>query len=594
MRIRDILFEFAPSGGGDSGNYFQALASAWYNGTFDTGSLQKGIKSQEDVERLLNRGIVCPDGKTRKLHIDYNANFDGVEIYSDDYYEYGDHDDTIDSRTGQKWGPYDFMAFSDEDLSEGLNEFVTPQAVAQDPGLEREKDVDVIFFGKMPRDYAAETAWAALEEVLPAEYPAGSEKAQEKVYEVNQNGGAVVTTKPLSVAKKLVATFTGYGIKSRINGNLNEFAADDGDSGEDDALRKYARMWWNGDDATQQQIERALAKMGWEIGEDEGGYDNGGVFVVRAGDVNGRSYESWAAEDLTEGSLEEVDRRGFLKGVGATAVAGGAGYVSGVRKVQNTTLARVLGKLNGFLKPLKASKVKDKWSYELITRTQELIQKYKIDSDIYNDDLYSFGENQGERAYSMAFRNGIQTSQDREKYEAMLFELSADLMNATSFHGKYINKESVNQGVAEGELDEKSTSQAQFRTMAAAAHDPKFAKKVGIKPSVAREFNRADTGQDYKSLPKKATEGATVTTTPGSIEPGGAVDNFKQQMANNTERGMAEGNRKSEPPEADYSDDYQDMVKRVKKLAGLGPLKTQYDPNKRVYRNMPTAVQPRK
>jgi hypothetical protein len=60
------------------------------------------------------------------------------------------------------------------------------------------------------------------------------------------------------------------------------------------------------------------------------------------------------------------------------------------------------------------------------------------------------------------------------------------------------------QGVAEGALDEKSTSQAQFRTMAAAAHDPKFAKKVGIKQSVAREFNQADRGQSYKSLPKKA------------------------------------------------------------------------------------------
>ena len=150
------------------------------------------------------------------------------------------------------------------------------------------------------------------------------------------------------------------------------------------------------------------------------------------------------------------------------------------------------------------------------------------------------------------------------------------------------------QGIAEGDLNEKSISQAQFRTMAAAAHDPEFAKKVGIKPSVAREFNRADKDQDYKDLPKKATEGAPVTTTPGSIDPGGAVDNFKQQMANNTERDMAEGNRKPEPPEADYGDDYQDMVKRVKKLAGLGPLKTQYDPAKRVYRNMPTAVQPKK
>jgi hypothetical protein len=59
------------------------------------------------------------------------------------------------------------------------------------------------------------------------------------------------------------------------------------------------------------------------------------------------------------------------------------------------------------------------------------------------------------------------------------------------------------QGVAEGSLEEKSTSQAQFRTMAAAAHDPAFARKVGIKQSVAKEFNKADKGQSYKSLPKK-------------------------------------------------------------------------------------------
>jgi hypothetical protein len=30
--------------------------------------------------------------------------------------------------------------------------------------------------------------------------------------------------------------------------------------------------------------------------------------------------------------------------------------------------------------------------------------------------------------------------------------------------------------------------------MAAAAHDPAFAKKVGIPPSVAQDFNKADKG----------------------------------------------------------------------------------------------------
>ena len=112
------LNEFAPSdGGGDSGNYFQALASAWYNGTFDSGSLEKGIKSQEDVERLLQRGIVCPDGVTRKFDIGYNSNFDGVVISSDDYYEHADHDET-DSRTGKPFGPYDYMEFGGEELDE--------------------------------------------------------------------------------------------------------------------------------------------------------------------------------------------------------------------------------------------------------------------------------------------------------------------------------------------------------------------------------------------------------------------------------------------------------------------------------------------
>ena len=60
----------------------------------------------------------------------------------------------------------------------------------------------------------------------------------------------------------------------------------------------------------------------------------------------------------------------------------------------------------------------------------------------------------------------------------------------------------------------------------------------------------------------------------------------------NQKHGVAEG--KPREKEADYGDDYQDMVSRVKKLAGMGPLKTVYDPAKRVYKNVPTAVQPKK
>ena len=58
----------------------------------------------------------------------------------------------------------------------------------------------------------------------------------------------------------------------------------------------------------------------------------------------------------------------------------------------------------------------------------------------------------------------------------------------------------------EKQVNEKSKSQAQFRTMAAVAHNPEFAKKVGISQKVGKEFHKADKGVDYKSLPKKVDE----------------------------------------------------------------------------------------
>lgn len=52
-----------------------------------------------------------------------------------------------------------------------------------------------------------------------------------------------------------------------------------------------------------------------------------------------------------------------------------------------------------------------------------------------------------------------------------------------------------------------STSPAQARMMAAAAHDPKFAKRVRVPVSVAKDFNRADKGkrlaEAMKQMPDK-------------------------------------------------------------------------------------------
>jgi hypothetical protein len=138
------LNEFADGGGGDSGNYFQALASAWYNHDISMladiarkgGSpLKKITDAQEAVEKMLQRGVIGSDGKTRKYDITYNSDFDGVVIQSKDYYEYSDYDaagNEVDSRNGRPWGPNDYMEFGGDDLDEGAP--VTATTGSIDPG----------------------------------------------------------------------------------------------------------------------------------------------------------------------------------------------------------------------------------------------------------------------------------------------------------------------------------------------------------------------------------------------------------------------------------------------------------------------------
>lgn len=117
-----------------------------------------------------------------------------------------------------------------------ITEFVTPQATAQDPGLEREKDVDVIVFGRMPQDFTYRSLIQALEAVLPREYPPGTSQNTQGVpsspaerigQQIVKDGGAVVTTKPLSIAQKVVKEFQARGIKCRIRNSGLEEAVED-------------------------------------------------------------------------------------------------------------------------------------------------------------------------------------------------------------------------------------------------------------------------------------------------------------------------------------------------------------------------------
>ena len=104
-----------------------------------------------------------------------------------------------------------------------------------------------------------------------------------------------------------------------VDDEIKEFAPPGGDDGNDgfsdETLKRMAAQWWQGDE--DPRIEKTLMAAGWEIGQDEG-YDNGGVFVVQAGDVNGNSYMSWPAEELEQGIAEATGDPKFdkmLKGI---------------------------------------------------------------------------------------------------------------------------------------------------------------------------------------------------------------------------------------------------------------------------------------
>jgi hypothetical protein len=65
-----------------------------------------------------------------------------------------------------------------------------------------------------------------------------------------------------------------------------------------------------------------------------------------------------------------------------------------------------------------------------------------------------------------------------------------------------------------------------------------------------------------------------------------------EKMNPDLDEGVAEGNQEEKIGGRYDADEFDSMVSRLKNLAGAGPMRTVYDPDRRVYRNMPTAQQP--
>ena len=96
--------------------------------------------------------------------------------------------------------------------------------------------------------------------------------------------------------------------KGKAEEDLDEFAppgGDDREPDEEEILRQLAAQWWNGTEQQMAKAQNTLAAMGWEIGPDESGDDDAGVYVYRIGDEDGRDTVAFAHSDLDLN--EEID-----------------------------------------------------------------------------------------------------------------------------------------------------------------------------------------------------------------------------------------------------------------------------------------------
>lgn len=399
--------------------------------------------------------------------------------------------------------------------------FVNPQAVAQDPGLEREKDVDVIIFGRMPQDFTYRSLIQALEAVLPREYPPGTSQNTQGVpsspaeligQQIAKHGGAVVTTKPLSTAQKVVKEFQARGIKCRIrNSGLEEAVEDYAGTYSPEAIaigKKFCDQYNITDDTDVQLavelIDAYLDEFKWRnipvdlnVLKSKVAKDFRNVY---RGMGPGPSFrKKFQEQGMAEGDVVRYTNRHGTSQVGI--------FSPNPREAK-----QALSRLNSLLK------------VRLFPEGDRLVDLGLVVQD--------------EKLFSLI------------GYVEENFPERTDLRDFTPFRQR-INKlismaqQKLAQGVAEG---------------TAGLPDP----------------NNFDSDNDYRdALDAYATPQAMDADYENMIsEPDDWFDESKEKVGNMD------------------ADAFDAALSRMKKLAGAGPLKTVYDPARRVYKNVPHAVQP--
>jgi len=209
-------------------------------------------------------------------------------------------------------------------------------------------------------------------------------------------------------------------------------------------------------------------------------------------------------------------------------------YSDEVDMVENNLLT-IIRACKELADTLKSGENLPEWVEEKISMSKQnmvtvsnYLQSQHAQGHVYDEDHSTATGGWGQAARGAIYKSGalVGAGHDDRAMEAMLpaSVFAGSKKNKLGPAGQWRNKGPKKNsparagdlvgGAAEGyigrlqerldaEVDERSVSQAQAQMMAAAAHNPAFAKKVGIKTNVAKEFNRADTGRDISKLPKR-------------------------------------------------------------------------------------------
>jgi len=230
-------------------------------------------------------------------------------------------------------------------------------------------------------------------------------------------------------------------------------------------------------------------------------------------------------QGVAEDSLEEIDRRGFLKGAGAAAVAGAAGYEIGKKeKTSNLQLPS------------------NPQAYFLLGYVYNIAVKFMPET---NAEMYKWA-NEMSKLHSQA--------------KVEVASSNNNTLEIAYHKGTMAAKDTIDEIKGWNNYPIDPTGQAAGLTQKEAWE---YARKFMYDKDVARHA-------EYKTRPY--------------------YDKLMTMVKQNesVNQGVAEGDKIGNMD----ADRFDDAMARLKRLAGAGPLKTVWDPQKRVYRNVPTAVQP--